>query len=395
MKDKKEKKQFIKGIIAGVLLSTLVVVGFKFATGDIFGKNIDKATAIKLQNIDRLIEEKYLYSDKIDQNALKEGMIKGYIQGLGDPYSAYYDKKEFKELTESTEGTFYGIGAQFNTATNEGFLTVVNVYEGSPAKKAGIRAGDVLTKVDGKDVGGMSAESVVSRIKGKNGGKVKLTFTRNKKDTYIVDVKREKIEVPTVAYKMQRDNIGYIQITEFTGETATQFNDAFVKLEKQGMVGLVIDLRNNPGGRVDTTGKILDKLLGKGPLVKVKDKNGKEEVLIDSDEKHKWNKPIVVLINGYSASASELFAGAMQDYEAATIIGTKSYGKGVVQQIFSINDGTGVKLTIAEYFTPKGHVVNKKGITPDIKVEETRKTPEDPNDAQLLKGFEVVKRQVR
>lgn len=395
MKDKKEKKQFIKGIIAGVLLSTLVVVGFKFATGDIFGKNIDKATAIKLQNIDRLIEEKYLYSDKIDQNALKEGMIKGYIQGLGDPYSAYYDKKEFKELTESTEGTFYGIGAQFNTATNEGFLTVINVYEGSPAKKAGIRAGDVLTKVDGKDVGGMSAESVVSRIKGKNGSKVKLTFTRNKKDTYIVDVKREKIEVPTVAYKMQRDNIGYIQITEFTGETATQFNDAFVKLEKQGMVGLVIDLRNNPGGRVDTTGKILDKLLGKGPLVKVKDKNGKEEVLIDSDEKHKWNKPIVVLINGYSASASELFAGAMQDYEAATIIGTKSYGKGVVQQIFSINDGTGVKLTIAEYFTPKGHVVNKKGITPDIKVEETRKTPEDPNDAQLLKGFEVVKRQVR
>ena len=378
-----------------VLLSTLVVVGFKFATGDIFGKNIDKATAIKLQNIDRLIEEKYLYSDKIDQNALKEGMIKGYIQGLGDPYSAYYDKKEFKELTESTEGTFYGIGAQFNTATNEGFLTVVNVYEGSPAKKAGIRAGDVLTKVDGKDVGGMSAESVVSRIKGKNGGKVKLTFTRNKKDTYTVDVKREKIEVPTVAYRMQRDNIGYIQITEFTGETATQFNDAFVKLEKQGMVGLVIDLRNNPGGRVDTTGKILDKLLGKGPLVKVKDKNGKEEVLIDSDEKHKWNKPIVVLINGYSASASELFAGAMQDYEAATIIGTKSYGKGVVQQIFSINDGTGVKLTIAEYFTPKGHVVNKKGITPDIKVEETRKTPEDPNDAQLLKGFEVVKRQVR
>ena len=395
MKDKKEKKQFIKGIIAGVLLSTLVVVGFKFATGDIFGKNIDKATAIKLQNIDRLIEEKYLYSDKIDQNALKEGMIKGYIQGLGDPYSAYYDKKEFKELTESTEGTFYGIGAQFNTATNEGFLTVVNVYEGSPAKKAGIRAGDVLTKVDGKDVGGMSAESVVSRIKGKNGSKVKLTFTRNKKDTYTVDVKREKIEVPTVAYRMQRDNIGYIQITEFTGETATQFNDAFVKLEKQGMVGLVIDLRNNPGGRVDTTGKILDKLLGKGPLVKVKDKNGKEEVLIDSDEKHKWNKPIAVLINGYSASASELFAGAMQDYEAATIIGTKSYGKGVVQQIFSINDGTGVKLTIAEYFTPKGHVVNKKGITPDIKVEETRKTPEDPNDAQLLKGFEVVKRQVR
>ena len=395
MKDKKEKKQFIKGIIAGVLLSTLVVVGFKFATGDIFGKNIDKATAIKLQNIDRLIEEKYLYSDKIDQNALKEGMIKGYIQGLGDPYSAYYDKKEFKELTESTEGTFYGIGAQFNTATNEGFLTVVNVYEGSPAKKAGIRAGDVLTKVDGKDVGGMSAESVVSRIKGKNGSKVKLTFTRNKKNTYTVDVKREKIEVPTVAYRMQRDNIGYIQITEFTGETATQFNDAFVKLEKQGMVGLVIDLRNNPGGRVDTTGKILDKLLGKGPLVKVKDKNGKEEVLIDSDEKHKWNKPIVVLINGYSASASELFAGAMQDYEAATIIGTKSYGKGVVQQIFSINDGTGVKLTIAEYFTPKGHVVNKKGITPDIKVEETRKTPEDPNDAQLLKAFEVVKGKIR
>lgn len=395
MKDKKEKKQFIKGIIAGVLLSTLVVVGFKFATGDIFGKNIDKATAIKLQNIDRLIEEKYLYSDKIDQNALKEGMIKGYIQGLGDPYSAYYDKKEFKELTESTEGTFYGIGAQFNTATNEGFLTVVNVYEGSPAKKAGIRAGDVLTKVDGKDVGGMSAESVVSRIKGKNGSKVKLTFTRNKKDTYTVDVKREKIEVPTVAYRMQRENIGYIQISEFTGETATQFDDVFSELEKQGMVGLVIDLRNNPGGRVDTTGKILDKLLGKGPLVKVKDKNGKEEVLIDSDEKHKWNKPIVVLINGYSASASELFAGAMQDYEAATIIGTKSYGKGVVQQIFSINDGTGVKLTIAEYFTPKGHVVNKKGITPDIKVEETRKTPEDPNDAQLLKAFEVVKGKIR
>ena len=395
MKDKKEKKQFIKGIIAGVLLSTLVVVGFKFATGDIFGKNIDKATAIKLQNIDCLIKEKYLYSDKIDQNALKEGMIKGYIQGLGDPYSAYYDKKEFKELTESTEGTFYGIGAQFNTATNEGFLTVINVYEGSPAKKAGIRAGDVLTKVDGKDVGGMSAESVVSRIKGKNGSKVKLTFTRNKKDTYTVDVKREKIEVPTVAYRMQRDNIGYIQITEFTGETATQFDDVFSELEKQGMVGLVIDLRNNPGGRVDTTGKILDKLLGKGPLVKVKDKNGKEEVLIDSDEKHKWNKPIVVLINGYSASASELFAGAMQDYEAATIIGTKSYGKGVVQQIFSINDGTGVKLTIAEYFTPKGHVVNKKGITPDIKVEETRKTPEDPNDAQLLKAFEVVKGKIR
>lgn len=387
-----KNKNFVQGLFAGIICTLVVCAVVTLTTGGAIGgtANIDKETSKKLSAIDSLIDEKYLYEKDIDQEALQQGLIKGYVEALGDPYSEYYDKEEYTELTQTTEGKFYGIGAAFSTENQGGYLEVVKVYENMPADKAGIKAGDKLIKVDGKSIEDKTAEAVINLVKGEEGTKVKLIFLRGD-DQYTTTCTRAEVKVPTVSYEMKANKIGYIAISEFTAETYTQFDEAFDALKNQGMAGLVIDLRSNLGGRVDTTCQILDELLPEGTLVYTKDQNGKKTIVAKSDEKTKWQKPIAVLVNEYSASASELFTGALQDYDAATVVGTTTFGKGVMQQMFGFKDGTGVKLTIAKYYTPKGQDVNHKGITPDIKVKDTRKTADDTNDAQLNKALETVK----
>lgn len=387
------KKGFIKGALAGALLTLLVVSLAACGLQHIDEGIISSDAETKLSYLKKLIDETYLHDVK--EKDLNEGICKGYIEGLGDQYSAYYDKKETKELTESLDGSFSGIGAVMTQDASSGVITITRVYDDSPAKKAGIKAGDVLYRVEEKTVTGKDLDKVVSWIKGKKGTKVNLTLLRGtNSDKIKVTATRDVINVETVKYKVLENQIGYISISEFDSVTGDQFAKALKQLQKKNIKGLVVDLRNNPGGSLTTVCDILDSILPKGLIVYTKDKNGKKEEYT-SDEKHQLNLPMSVLVNGQSASASEIFAGAVQDYGKAEIVGTQTYGKGVVQNLFDLKDGTCVKLTTSEYFTPKGRNIDGKGITPDVKIEYKYNAKDPKADNQLDKAVSVVKDKIK
>lgn len=388
IKERENKKQFWKGIVIGAIAAVIITAAGMNIFGIGAGAGIDSD---KLRNLKNLVDSNYLYSDNIEEKMLEEGIYKGYFSGLGDQYSEYYTPEEFKQLTQTTiMGEFYGTGIQFTQDQTNGRIIVNGVYEGSPGAKAGVNTGDILKAVDGASIDGMELNEVVSKIKGEQNTQVKLTFISGKDGSeYTRSMTREKITVKTVSGKMLQNSIGYISISEFTQETDKQFDEVFEKLQKDGMKGLVIDLRNNTGGVVDSTCKILDKLLPEGKIVYTKDKHGnvKEET---SDGKNYFDKPVALLVNGYTASASEIFTAAMQDYDMGPVIGTKTFGKGIVQQLFPLPDGSGVKLTVSEYFSPKDRAIHGKGIEPDITVEDSRANINDADDAQLKKAVEEV-----
>lgn len=387
------KKGFIKGALTGALLTLLVVSLAACGLQHINEGIISSDTETKLSYLKKLIDETYLHD--IKEKDLNEGIYKGYVEGLGDQYSAYYDKKETKELSESLDGSFSGIGAVMTQDASSGEITITQVYDDSPAKKAGIKAGDILYRVEEKTVTGKDLDKVVSWIKGKKGTKVNLTLLRGtNSDKIKVTATRDVINVETVKYKVLENQIGYISISEFDSVTGAQFAKALKQLQKKNIEGLVVDLRNNPGGSLSTVCDILDSILPKGLIVYTKDKNGKKEEYT-SDEKHRLNLPMSVLVNGQSASASEIFAGAVQDYGKAEIIGTQTYGKGVVQNLFDLKDGTCVKLTTSEYFTPKGRNIDGKGITPDVKIEYKYNAKDPKADNQLDKAVSVVKDKIK
>lgn len=387
------KKGFIKGALTGALLTLLVVSLAACGLQHINEGIISSDTETKLSYLKKLIDETYLHDVK--EKDLNEGIYKGYVEGLGDQYSAYYDKKETKELTESLDGSFSGIGAVMTQDASSGVITITRVYDDSPAKKAGIKTGDILYRVEEKTVTGKDLDKVVSWIKGKKGTKVNLTLLRGtNSDKIKVTATRDVINVETVKYKVLENQIGYISISEFDSVTGAQFAKALKQLQKKNIEGLVVDLRNNPGGSLSTVCDILDSILPKGLSVYTKDKNGKKEEYT-SDEKHRLNLPMSVLVNGQSASASEIFAGAVQDYGKAEIIGTQTYGKGVVQNLFDLKDGTCVKLTTSEYFTPKGRNIDGKGITPDVKIEYKYNAKDPKADNQLDKAVSVVKDKIK
>ena len=387
------KKGFIKGALTGALLTLLVVSLAACGLQHINEGIISSDTETKLSYLKKLIDETYLHDVK--EKDLNEGIYKGYVEGLGDQYSAYYDKKETKELSESLDGSFSGIGAVMTQDASSGVITITQVYDDSPAKKAGIKAGDILYRVEEKTVTGKDLDKVVSWIKGKKGTKVNLTLLRGtNSDKIKVTATRDVINVETVKYKVLENQIGYISISEFDSVTGAQFAKALKQLQKKNIEGLVVDLRNNPGGSLSTVCDILDSILPKGLIVYTKDKNGKKEEYT-SDEKHRLNLPMSVLVNGQSASASEIFAGAVRDYGKAEIIGTQTYGKGVVQNLFDLKDGTCVKLTTSEYFTPKGRNIDGKGITPDVKIEYKYNAKDPKADNQLDKAVSVVKDKIK
>ena len=291
-------------------------------------------------------------------------------------------------------GEFSGIGVVMSQDQKSGFVTMVQIYKESPAAKAGLKKGDILFQVDGKDVSGKKLDEIVTEIKGEKGTEVKLTVLRGEeREKVTTSVIRDTIEVQTVEYEMMEDRIGYLAVSEFDSVTYEQYQTALKDLEAQGMKGLVIDLRNNPGGNLDIVCEMLDLILPKGLIVYTEDKDGeKQEYTSDAD--YDYDVPMTVLINGNSASASEIFAGAVQDYGKADIVGTTSYGKGVVQSVYALKDGTCVKLTVAEYFTPKGRSINGKGITPDVEVEYEYNEEEPEADNQLERTVEVLKQKM-
>lgn len=396
----KKKYSFLKGALCGAL-TAFVLAGV--AAGALYLKYADtgeKSNIVKEIVENKNIEETKLglikalidgyYIGDINGDELAEGIYKGYVSGLSDPYSAYYDKEETTQLSETTSGEYSGIGAVMTQDKDSGIITILQVYDGSPAVEAGIHADDILYKVNGQEVTGKDLTSVVGLIKGEEGSTVEITVLRgDQAEEITVTSSRRKIEARTVEYHLREDGIGYIRVTEFDQVTPAQYELALNTLELQGMKGLVVDLRNNPGGNLASVCEMLDLMLPEGLIVYTEDRDGKRKEYT-SDAERKFEKPLTVLMNGGSASASEIFAGAIQDYGIGKVVGTQSYGKGVVQQLFDLKDGTCVKLTVAEYFTPNGRNINGEGITPDevIKYEADANNPEADN--QLNKAAEIA-----
>ena len=349
----------------------------------------------KVLKIQTIIDKYYL--NKVTEEQIAEGVYKGIMGSLDDPYSVYYTKDEYNSIKASTSGTYCGIGAVVTQNVNTGVITIVRPYEDSPSAKAGIKTGDILYKVNGEEVTGVDLTQVVTKLKGEAGTQVEVTVVREgEKDYLTFQVERASIEVPSIEYEMLEDNIGYIIVTEFDEVTAKQFKNALDDLEKQGIKGLIIDLRNNGGGVLSTAVDMLDRMVGNGLLVYTEDKNG-----VDQEYKAKSNesfdKPLVILVNKNSASASEVFSGAIQDYGIGKLVGTKTFGKGIVQSIISLDDESAVKLTTSKYYTPKGRNIHETGLEPDVKVElnekaEKKITIKKEEDNQLQEGIKEIKK---
>ena len=351
----------------------------------------EKKTKAKFKNIQKMIDTYYLYSDEVKEEELEEAVYDGFLSALNDPYTVYYNEEETKEIRESTTGEYFGIGAGMTQNLQTGEITVTNVYKDSPAEEAGLLTGDVLYQVDDHKIQDQDLSEIVSWIKGEEGTEVELYVYRGEeRKLHTLTAVRAKIQTQTVEYEQKEENIGYIRIQEFENVTYEQFKSALETLESQGMQGLVIDLRNNPGGNLDTVVEMLRQILPEGRIVSIKDKYGKEDVY-DCDGKHEFRKPLAVLVNGASASAAEIFAGAVKDHGLGTLVGTTTYGKGIVQDLFSFDDGTMLKVTTAEYFTPSGENIHKKGIRPDVEIEYVYDEENPSYDNQLQKALEIVK----
>ena len=379
------------------LVTTIVIYNFVIKSGKIAIKSDDNSSLggleATLASFRSVLEEKYM--GEIDDETLIEGAIKGYVSALGDPYTTYYTKEEMDELMEETTGNYVGIGIYMTLDLENNAIYVVKPMEGSPAEEAGIKAGDLITKVDGIEYSGEELDQASNAIKGKEGTKVKLEILSNGQ-TREIEVERRKIIVSHIVEK-KFDNIGYLLIEDFDGGCADEFEEKYKELEKQGIDGLIIDLRNNGGGVVNEAVDIADMLLEKDKTILItKDKKGNEEVK-KCDNEASITMPVVVLTNGYSASASEILVGALKDNERATIVGTKTYGKGVIQEVDRLNDGSGLKITIEEYYTPNRDKINKVGIKPDEEIELSSEIIEkgtytDEEDNQLQKAIEIIKR---
>ena len=346
-----------------------------------------------LQNFRAAFEKEYI--GEIDDEAMVESAIKGYVSGLGDEYTTYYTKEEMEDLMEETEGNYVGIGIYISAYKESNEIVIIKPMEGSPAEEAGLLPGDIITKVDGVEYNGDTIDEMTNKIKGPEGTKVKVEIKRNGQ-TQEIEVERRKILISHIDSKIIEDNIGYISISDFEGGCAQEFEENYKNLEEQGIESLIIDIRNNGGGLVDEAIAILELITDKGStLLITTDKNEAEEVT-KSEKDPIINMPIVLLVNEYSASASEIMAGALKDNNKATLVGTTTYGKGVIQKVYPLTDGSGLKMTTNEYFTPNHNKINKIGIDPDEEIDlpegvkyKTNITEEE--DTQLQKAIEILK----
>lgn len=351
-----------------IIYSVILVIATALITSQVVG--------LKYKDYNKLVElkksiDKDFYKDTKDEK-LETSAIKGMFEGLDDPYSQYYTVEEFNKLKEQTSGTYVGIGVVISPIEGDDLITIVSPIKGSPAEKNGIKPGDKILKVDGKEVSSKDMDKAMSLIKGKAGTKVKLTIKRGD-DTLDIDVKREEIVMKTIDSKMIDGDIGYIKIASFDEHTYDDFKKALDGLNNKGMKGLIVDLRDNPGGLLDVCEDIADEMLPQGDtIVSVKDNSDKAKYLKSNDNRE-LDIPIAILINEGSASASEILTGSIVDNKKGVAIGTTTFGKGLVQTVRGLSDGTGYKLTTAQYYTPSGDYINKKGIKPDIEVKDESK----------------------
>lgn len=402
------KEMFLVGLLTGIIVSAMtascIFIGIKFADvlqhrkakpvsleGTTAEKVVNDDSVAKLEAIEEVIGEYYYQEEDIDTNAMIEGMYAGIVDSLGDPYSVYYTAEEWKQMMQDTEGIYFGIGAYISLDKTTGFGKINGVIENTPAQEAGLRENDIIYEIDGESAQGLDLTEIVSRIKGEEGTTVHLTIYREGESDYLeMDVVRRQIESPTVNYEMLEDHIGYIQITEFDDVTVNQFDEAMQEIEKADAAGLILDLRSNPGGSLSAVVDISRQLLPEGLIVYTEDRAG-ERVEYSCDGDHEIRIPLVVLVNGNSASASEILAGAIKDYGKGVLVGTTTFGKGIVQRILPLTDGTAIKLTVSAYYTPKGNNIHNIGIEPDIVCEFDGDAYYDEGfDNQLERGVEEI-----
>ena len=358
--------------------------------------------ADKTAEIEKLIDN-YFYFDQDDEKR-EESYYDGIMRGLDDPYSVYYTKKEYEKMMEDDSGSFEGIGATVSKNLNQGTIYIVTPLEGSPAEKAGLLPNDIVVAVDDLEITtDMELDYVVDHIRGEKGSTVTLKVYREGEEDFLsIKIVRDTIENKTVEYEMLDNNIGYIKVEQFIDNTAGLYKEAVDSLQSQGAKGLVIDMRDNPGGIVPVVLEMVDYMVDdeaiaegateKGLLLETKTKDDKVMDRIDCSDGHKVDLPMVVLVNGNSASAAEIFTGCLRDYNLAKVVGTTTYGKGIVQSVMKLSDGSAIKITIAKYFLPSGDDIHKKGVDPDFEVEldeslRQKVTIEHDEDNQLQEAL--------
>ena len=410
-KRKDMNRVFGKGVLMGTLTTLLFMItlamvlligdilptdfsgGFSMQPGESSIRSGDLDPMEKLQEIEEILRGDFLFMDEVSDEQLMDGIFSGFVGALGDPYTVYFNQEVTRQLAEHRQGSFYGIGALLRQNPDRNGAEIVRTFDDSPAQRAGLMSGDMIIQVDDQVITDQDIQEIVSWIRGEEGTIVELTVDRDGEELFFA-VERAHIQIQSVRYEMLEGNIGFITIEEFGVHTASQFQQAMDSLEAQDMEGLIVDLRYNPGGQLNPVVEILRNILPEGVIVSMEDVHG--NVTVErTDGRNAFDRPMVVLVNGFSASASEIFAGAVQDHEMATIVGTSTFGKALVQRPFTLSDGSSMHVTIAEYFTPNRQRISENGIIPDVEVEfdYTQEVDDidDLIDAQLDKALEIMR----
>ncbi len=384
-------------LVAVITFITTTLFMYKYIGGNVKYVQVSSENSkisSALTSIRKIIDKKFL--GEIDEEKILNETIKGYVKGLDDPYTEYMTKEEMEEFNTDIMGNFTGIGIYLTNDVERNVIVIISPIKDSPAYKAGILPGDIITKVDDVSYTGEQLTEASNKIKGEIGTKVKLEILRND-ETIELEITREHIKINHVESKILNNNIGYIEFNSFDDGCSDEFKEKVEELKSKNITSLIIDIRNNGGGLVDEAIKIADYIVEKDvTLLITKDKTGEEEIT-KAEIDPIIDVPIVVLTNGSSASASEILAGALKDNGKATIVGEKTYGKGVIQQLLTLTDGSGLKITTSEYYTPNRNKINEVGITPDVEVKldeeiEDELTIEESKDNQLKKAIEILKK---
>ncbi len=401
---------YFKGLLTGIIVGAIVVLltftivrygDFNFSNAndnnDVIENNgetqsLDLTTKIEMimGKIDKLYMEEY------DKEEMEDAVCKALLDSLGDPYSCYYNEEDLESLMEGVTGKYCGIGVAAGQNAETGKILITTTFKSGSAYEVGIKPGDEIIGVDGENTEGYDLDKVVSMIKGEENTDVTIKILRDEKELEFT-MKRKIIEIDTVYYRMLDDDIGYIQLTEFDEISITQFSDAVEDLKNQGMEKIIVDIRDNPGGRMDVVCDIVNTFLEEDKLILyTEDKYGNKEEQFTTKNGKLIGMPLVVLVNGNSASASEVFSGVVKDYDIGTVVGTQTFGKGIVQRLVYMNDGSALKLTYSKYYTPAGINIHGTGIEPDevIELPEDAESPiyvSEEEDTQLQKAIEILK----
>ncbi len=397
MNNKGKIKYFSLGLLVATLWF-LVLGGVILLISSIgFLQKGKQVGAVTDQNVEKMtyfqeLLKTYYYED-VTEEELADGVLYGLMETVGDPYTCYYSAEEMEDLTADIEGIFHGIGAYLEMDYDAGYAKISGIIEGTPASQSDIKVGDYVVKVDGVDTYEMTLTDVVAMIRGDAGTQVVLTLNRGGEELEVT-VTRQNIETPTVEYELLENDIAYITVTEFDDITPAQFSEALTQMESDNAKGLILDLRGNPGGSLAAVVEMCEMILPEGMIVYTEDKYGQRSEYRCKGE-NELDIPMVVLIDGGSASASEIMAGAIKDYGTGTLVGTTTYGKGVVQKIFTYEDGSAAKITVSKYYTPNGYNIHGVGIEPDVEVEfDADLYLDEERDNQLEKAMEVINQEL-